>query len=65
MILIGAGVFVFAGFQVMLFSLFAERTVFNTKIQYFSQTLKKDAAFFDIQNPTEMASKISKECSAI
>lgn len=27
--------------------------------------MKKDAAFFDVQAPTEMASKISKECSAI
>ena len=65
MVCIGFGVFLFSGFQVMLFSLFAENTVFKTKIQYFSKTLRKDAAFFDEQNPTEMASKISKECSAI
>ena len=32
---------------------------------YFEKCLEKDAPFYDQNSPTEMASKISKECSAI
>ena len=32
---------------------------------YFEKCLEKDATFYDQNSPTEMASRISKECSAI
>lgn len=32
---------------------------------YFSAVLEKDAEWFDEHNPTEMASKIAKECVTI
>jgi len=32
---------------------------------YFKSCLSKDAEWFDINNPTEMASRIAKKCSAI
>jgi ABC-type multidrug transport system fused ATPase/permease subunit len=50
---------------ISLFALFAESISFKTKILYFEKCLEKDAAFYDKISPTEMASRISKECSAI
>ena len=50
---------------ISLFDLFAESISFKTKIMYFEKSLEKDATFYDQNNPTEMASRISKECSAI
>ena len=35
------------------------------KIEYFKAALAKDAAFYDEQNPNEMASKINKEAAAV
>lgn len=35
------------------------------KVAYFDQALRKDADFYDTQNPNEMASKIAKEVSAV
>lgn len=32
---------------------------------YFEKCLEKDTKFYDEHSPTEMASRISKECSAI
>ncbi len=50
---------------ISLFALFAESISFKTKILYFEKCLEKDAGFYDKINPTEMASRITKECSAI
>ena len=46
-------------------ALFSESISFKTRINYFQACLEKDADFYDLHNPTEMASKISKEVSAI
>lgn len=35
------------------------------KIAYFDSALRKDADFYDQQNPNEMAAKISKESAAV
>jgi hypothetical protein len=48
-----------------MLALFSESISFKIKLEYFKKCLEKDAAFYDVQNPTEMASKISKECSSI
>jgi hypothetical protein len=48
-----------------MLALFSESIAFKIKIAYFKASLEKDALFYDKQNPTEMASKISKETSAI
>ena len=47
MIIIGIGVFLVSALQTTLFSIFAENTIFKTKVRYFSQALKKDASFYD------------------
>ena len=65
MLFIGAGVYVFSFFQVSLFSIFAENISHKVKINYFRACLAKDAAWFDENNPTEMAAKIAKETLAI
>lgn len=46
-------------------SIYAERIAFKVKCRYFEACLEKDADFYDKNNPTEMTSRISKECSAI
>jgi len=38
---------------------------FKTKIKYFAACLEKDAAFYDVQNPNEMVSKITTEIQAM
>lgn len=48
-----------------MLSLFAENIAHKTRINYFERCLEKDASWFDDHNPTELASKISKEVSAI
>lgn len=48
-----------------MLSLFSESISFKIKVDYFKKCLEKDAAYYDIQNPAEMASKITKECSSI
>ena len=45
--------------------MFAESISYKIKIKYFKSCLEKDASFYDEHNPTEMASKISKEVSTI
>jgi ABC-type bacteriocin/lantibiotic exporter with double-glycine peptidase domain len=35
------------------------------KLSYFRSALEKDAAYYDIHNQNEVATKISKECSAV
>ena len=65
MIFIGFGVYMFSWFQISMMALFAESISFKTRVNYFQACLEKDADFYDKHNPTEMASKISKEISAI
>ncbi len=60
-IIIAGLVFVVATLMVALFSSFSVSIAFKTKVAYFKACLDKDAAFYDIQNPQEMAAKISKE----
>ena len=52
-------------FQISMMALFAERVAFKVKLKYFEKCLEKDAEYYDLNNPTEMASRISKETSAI
>jgi hypothetical protein len=65
MIGIGAISFIMAWWQVSNLSIFAENICYKIRIEYFKQVLEKDAAWFDENNPTEMASKISKEVTTI
>ena len=51
--------------QVSCLAVFAEKIYLNLKVYYFSKCIEKDAEYYDKNNPTEMASRISKECSAI
>ena len=51
--------------MVTMTALFAERVAFKTKVEYFRKCLEKDAAFYDENVPTAMASRISKETAAI
>lgn len=52
---------------IMIFGLnyAANNVAHRIRILYFEKALEKDAAYYDAHNPTEMASKISKECSVI
>ena len=52
-------------FQVAFMALFAERVAFKVKLEYFLRCIEKDADYYDKHNPTEMASRISKETAAI
>jgi len=54
-----------AFFQVGFLSIFSIQIGTKMKIAYFDQALRKDADFYDSQNPNEMASKISKEVAAV
>jgi len=65
MLYIGVGTMFVSGTQLFLFAWFADRIAHRIKIQYFEATLNMDSAFFDEQNPTEMAAKISKETASI
>lgn len=65
MVYIGIAVFICSSTMTSLFSIFAENIAYKIRIDYFKSCLAKDAAFYDDNNPTEMASKISKEVSAI
>jgi len=65
MMYIGVGVWAVTFMQFAAMSMFSERLAFRTKIQYFERLLEKDSTWFDENNPNEMASKISKEISAI
>lgn len=65
MLLLGAGMWVFSWLQVTLWATFAQRIAYKTRMVYFARTLEMDAAFYDENNPNEMAAKIAKEVSAI
>jgi len=43
----------------------ASRISYRIKVEYFKKCLEKDAAFYDVHNPMEMSSKITKEASVI
>ena len=51
--------------QIASLAFFAERISHKAKIFYFTKCIEKDADYYDRHNPTEMASRISKEVSAI
>lgn len=57
--------FLSSALYISTFSIFSESIQFKLKIEYLKACLKKDAAFYDVQNPNEMASKINKEASAV
>lgn len=59
--------YTFVTWVIMVFGLnvAASRIQHRLKIQYFKKCLEKDAAFYDLNNPMEMSSKISKETSVI
>ena len=54
-----------AFFMVSFYAMFGENITFKTRLAYFKSCIEKDSAFYDENNPTEMASKIAKECTAI
>jgi hypothetical protein len=51
--------------QIAFMALFAERVAFKVKMDYFMKCIEKDALYYDLNNPTEMAARIAKESSAI
>jgi len=65
MTLVGTVTAVGMFFKYTLFSIFAENIAYKLKLKYFRAALEKDSAYYDLQNQNEMASKISKECSAV
>lgn len=65
MVYVGVFAFLMASSMNVFTALFSENIAFKTKIRYFTTCLEKDAAFYDENVPTTMASRISKECSAI
>jgi ATP-binding cassette subfamily B (MDR/TAP) protein 1 len=62
---IAVGAFVSSACYIGAMSVFSENVSYNMKIEYFRKALTMDAAFYDEQNPNEMASKINKEAGAI
>ena len=58
-------VWVMSWFQISFSALYAERVAFKVRMEYFRRCIEKDADFYDTHNPTEMASRITKEVSAI
>ena len=65
MLYVAIAAFVSSAFYISGFSVFSESIQFKLKIEYLKACLMKDAAFYDVQNPNEMASKINKEASAV
>ena len=65
MVIAGVVLWFAAGGQQATLSIFAESISYKVKINYFRKCLEQDATFYDSQNPTEMASKISRETTAI
>jgi ABC-type multidrug transport system fused ATPase/permease subunit len=45
--------------------IFSERVTKKTKVEYVKAILKQDAEWFDLTNPSELSSRVSKECLAI
>ena len=65
MVYIGVGVMIFISMQISFISVFSSNVVHKIKVDYFRKCLLKDAEYYDIQNPNEMAIKIGKETDAI
>lgn len=64
-IYIAFGVVILSTIQFLFFSRFSNSLSYKIRIAYFRASLRQDAAFYDEQSPTEMATKISKEIEAI
>jgi ATP-binding cassette subfamily B (MDR/TAP) protein 1 len=65
MFLLGFVMWGMSWMQVSMWAIFAARISYKTRMIYFTKCLEKDAAFYDVNSPTEMSAKISKEISAI
>ena len=65
MLYVAGGVFVASALYIASLAVFSEGVEHKFKIDYFTKALEKDAAFYDVQNPNEMASKINKEAGAV
>lgn len=65
MVYVALGMLVGSFFNIAFLMIYSESITYKLKIQYFTKALAKDAAFYDEQNPNEMASKINKEASAV
>ena len=65
MIYVALLTFFTSSMYIVCLGIFSESVAHKLKIKYFNKALQKDAAFYDEQNPTEMASKINKEASAV
>lgn len=65
MLYVAAGAFVTSAIYISTFAVYSERVALKLRLTYFEKALSKDAAFYDEQNPNEMASKINKEAQAI
>ena len=65
MVYVGCGVLVLCLLQISFCNIFAESITQKIKIRYFISCLEKDAAYYDSHDPTEMATKISKEVQHI
>ena len=65
LLIAGAGAFVLGTINVSVWNVFADLISYKTRILYFRKSLERDAAFYDEHNPMEMATKISREVSAI
>lgn len=65
MFYVGLGFFVTSAISISSLSLFSEAISYKIKVAYFKAAITKDAAFYDEQNPNEMASKINKEAAAV
>ena len=61
MLYVAAFTFLSSAMYIISFSMFSESVQYHLKIEYMKSALEKDAAFYDEQNPNEMASKINKE----
>jgi ABC-type multidrug transport system fused ATPase/permease subunit len=65
MVYVAIWAFISSACYITTFSVFSESIQYKLKIEYLKACLMKDAAFYDEQNPNEMASKINKETSAV
>ena len=65
MIYVAGFAFLSSAMYISSFSIFSESVQYHLKIEYMKAALEKDAAFYDEQNPNEMAAKINKEAQAV
>lgn len=62
---IGFGVFFFSVFMYMFWMLLKENLTTAYRLNYFKAILNQELAWFDSNNPQEIASKISQKCTTI